>query len=124
MGFEMKAHSPTHSVTQLQFEQEDFVEFYDVIKSRRSCRIFTPDPVPRDALERIVESAVWAPSGKNRQNCRVFVVTGEKKDQFVSIADRSFPFIEDSLKKMYDEKIFNGGKLENEFNTRPGNRFC
>jgi nitroreductase len=81
------------------------MEFYDVIKSRRSCRIFTPDPVPRDALERIVEAAVWAPSGKNRQNYRVFVVTGKKKDQLVSIADRSFPFIEDSLKKMYDEKI-------------------
>jgi nitroreductase len=32
-------------------------------------------------------------------------VTGEKKEQLVSIADRSFPIIEPSLKEMYDEKI-------------------
>ena len=81
------------------------MDFYDVIKSRRSCRVFTPDPIPRDALERITEAAIWAPSGKNRQNYRVFVVAGEKKDELVSIADRSFPIIEPSLKEMYDEKI-------------------
>lgn len=83
------------------------MEFYDVIRSRRSCRVFTDQPVEREKLERIVEAAIWAPSGKNRQNYRVFVVTGEKKDQLVDIADRSFPLIEPSLKAMYDEKIVN-----------------
>lgn len=81
------------------------MDFYDVIKSRRSCRVFKPDPVPKDILERIVEAAAWAPSGKNRQNYRMFVVTGEKKDELVAIADRSFPLIEASLKEMYEEKI-------------------
>jgi len=81
------------------------VEFYDVIKSRRSCRVFKPDPIPRDTLERVVEAAIWAPSGKNRQNYRVFIVAGEKKNELVAIADRSFPIIEPSLKEMYDEKI-------------------
>ncbi len=81
------------------------MDFYDVVKSRRSCRVFTPDPVPRESLDRIVEAALWAPSGKNRQNYRVFVVAGEVKDKLVSIADRSFPIIEPSLKAMYDEKI-------------------
>lgn len=81
------------------------MDFYDVIKSRRSCRVFSDQPVEREKLERVVEAATWAPSGKNRQNCRVFVVTGQKKDELVSIADRSFPFIEESLKKLYDEKI-------------------
>ena len=88
-------------------ERETIVDFYDIIKSRRSCRVFKPDPVPVDALERITEAAIWAPSGKNRQNYRVFVVAGEKKDELVSIADRSFPIIEPSLKEMYDEKIVN-----------------
>ena len=81
------------------------MDFYDVIRSRRSCRVFTPDPVPEDALERITEAATWAPSGKNRQNFRLFVVTGGKKDELVAIADRSFPLIEPSLREMYDEKI-------------------
>ena len=81
------------------------MDFYDVVKSRRSCRIFKPDPVPKSTLERIVEAATWAPSGKNRQNYRVFVVAGQKKDKLVSVADRSFPFIEEGLKKLYDDKI-------------------
>ena len=81
------------------------MEFYDVIRNRRSCRVFSPDPVPKDALERIAQAALWAPSGKNRQNCRVFVVAGETKDQLVDVANRSFPFIEKSLQEMYDEKI-------------------
>jgi nitroreductase len=85
--------------------RSNIVDFYDVIKGRRSCRVFKPDPIPRDVLERVVEAAIWAPSGKNRQNYRVFVVAGDKKDELVSIADRSFPLIEPSLKEMYDERI-------------------
>jgi len=81
------------------------MEFYDVIRSRRSCRVFSDQPVERDRLERVIEAATWAPSGKNRQNFRIFVVAGEKKDRLVAIADRSFPLIEPSLRKMYDEKI-------------------
>ena len=83
------------------------MDLYDVIKSRRSCRVFSDQPVELDKLERITEAASWAPSGKNRQNYRVFVVAGEKKDELVSIADRSFPLIEKSLQEMYDEKIVN-----------------
>jgi nitroreductase len=81
------------------------MEFYDVIRSRRSCRVFKSDPISKDILERIVEAALWAPSGKNRQNCRVFVVAGQKRDELVSIADRSFPLMEKSLRDLYDEKI-------------------
>ena len=81
------------------------MEFYDVIRNRRSCRAFSTEPVPKDALERIAQAALWAPSGKNRQNYRIFVVTGEKKDELVDVANRSFPFIEKSLQELYDEKI-------------------
>ena len=81
------------------------MDFYDVIKSRRSCRVFSDQPVEREKLERITEAATWAPSGKNRQNYRIFVVTGKKKDELVAVADRSFPLIESSLREMYEEKI-------------------
>jgi nitroreductase len=81
------------------------MDFYDVIKSRRSCRVFSDQPVEREKLERITEAAVWAPSGKNRQNYRIFIVTGEKKDDLVAVADRSFPLIEPSLRKIYEDKI-------------------
>ena len=81
------------------------MDFYDVIENRRSCRVYSDQPVEREKLERVVKAATWAPSGKNRQNYRVFVVSGDKKDELVAIADRSFPFIEKSLQEMYDEKI-------------------
>lgn len=81
------------------------MDFYDVIKARRSCRVFSPDPVARDVLERIIEAAQWAPSGKNRQNWRIHVVRGPKKDELVKIAARSFPRLEPSLRELYDERI-------------------
>lgn len=81
------------------------MDFYEVIKNRRSCRVFTSEPVGRDVLERIVEAARWAPSGKNRQNWRIFAVTGEKRDDLAAIAEGSWPFIEESLRELYDERI-------------------
>jgi nitroreductase len=83
------------------------MDFYDVIKSRRSCRVFSDEPVEREKLEKVVEAALWAPSGKNRQNYRVFVVAGDKRDELVDVADRSFPLIEASLRELYDDKIVN-----------------
>jgi nitroreductase len=40
-----------------------------------STRRFTPDPVPREVLERVFDHARFAPSGGNRQGWRVIVVT-------------------------------------------------
>ena len=40
---------------------------FSTINARRSVRKFTPEPVPRDVLERIVAAAVEAPSGCNMQ---------------------------------------------------------
>ena len=40
-----------------------------------STRHFKPDPVPRELLERVFDSARFAPSGGNRQGWRVIVVT-------------------------------------------------
>jgi nitroreductase len=81
------------------------VELLDAIRTRRSCRRYTPEPVPREALERVVEAATWAPSGKNRQNWRIFVVCGETRDRLAGISARSFEFQEDSLRALYQEKV-------------------
>jgi nitroreductase len=40
-----------------------------------ATRYFTSEPVPREALDRALESARFAPSGGNRQGWRVIVVT-------------------------------------------------
>ena len=50
------------------------MSFTDVISTTRSIRRIKPDPVPVDALERVLQAAVWAPSGGNRQPWRMVVV--------------------------------------------------
>jgi nitroreductase len=81
------------------------VELSEAIRSRRSCRRFTATAVPREALERVVEAATWAPSGKNRQNWRIFVVQGEKRDRIAAISGRSFVNHEQLLREYYQEKV-------------------
>jgi nitroreductase len=48
--------------------------FTHVISTTRSIRRFTGDPVPDDVLHRVLQAAVWAPSGGNRQPWRMVVV--------------------------------------------------
>jgi len=43
------------------------VEAWDAIRARRNVRAFTDEPIPGDALERIMEAAWRTPSGSNRQ---------------------------------------------------------
>ena len=46
----------------------------EAIRTRRSVRQFTRKPVSDDALNQILESAVWAPSGKNNQPWKFAVI--------------------------------------------------
>jgi F420 biosynthesis protein FbiB-like protein len=45
------------------------------LRARRSLRAFTPEPVPRETLVRLLEAAITAPSSTNRQPWRFAVVT-------------------------------------------------
>ena len=51
----------------------------ECIKSRQSIRGFKPDPVPRELLLKIIETAGYSPSYKNTQPWEVMIVSGEKK---------------------------------------------
>jgi len=50
------------------------VDFYEVIRTRRSIRRYRPDPVPGEILERVLDAARIAPSGSNRQPTRLILV--------------------------------------------------
>jgi nitroreductase len=50
------------------------MEFYDVIKTRRSIRSYKSEPVSEAVLDRILDAARIAPSGSNRQPWRFIVV--------------------------------------------------
>jgi nitroreductase len=47
----------------------------EAIRSRRSIRRYTGEPVPKADLEKIVEAARWAATGSNRQPWDFVVVT-------------------------------------------------
>ena len=53
----------------------------DALKKRFSVRAFRNTPVPQAVLEEIFTLARQAPSNCNVQPCRVYVVSGAKKDQ-------------------------------------------
>ncbi len=51
------------------------MEFYEVVRRRRTTRRFTTDLVPRALVERILDAGRQAPSGANRQPWLFVVVT-------------------------------------------------
>ena len=74
-------------------------DFYQLIESRKSIRKFKPEMPPRDMIERILAAGTHAPSGKNRQNWRFFVVTGKKRDEYLKFSQKSWLGIKDILKQ-------------------------
>jgi len=53
------------------------MEFYEVLRTRRSVRKYKPDPVGEDKLGRILEAARIAPSAKNLQPWHFIVIRDE-----------------------------------------------
>jgi len=70
------------------------MEFFDVIRSRQSIRIFTQKPVEPEKLETILDAAVnRAPSAGNLQSYRVYVVKRPSDRQAIRQAARDREYI-------------------------------
>lgn len=80
------------------------MDLYEAIRQRRSIRKFKRDPVPEEVVRRVMEMAVWAPSGMNLQNWFFQVISGEKKDGLVEIVAKSYEYIEPVLKRVFVDK--------------------
>ena len=50
------------------------MDFYEVVKTRRSVRAYADKPIPDPVLERVLGAARAAPSGSNRQPTRFILV--------------------------------------------------
>jgi len=53
------------------------MDFYEVVRTRRSVRQYRPDAIPPAVLDRVLDAARIAPSGSNRQPTRMIVVQDE-----------------------------------------------
>ena len=58
------------------------MDLFEAMRERRSIRRFKPEPVPKEALEKIIQAGILAPSAGNLQSRKFFVLTGQAKKGF------------------------------------------
>jgi nitroreductase len=58
-------------------ERNNNMEFFDLIKIRRSVRRYKTQPVKKGDILKILDAANWAPSAMNRQPWEFLVISGE-----------------------------------------------
>lgn len=61
------------------------MDLNQVIKARRSARLFTNDEVSEEQLEQILYSASLAPSAKNRQPWKFYILSDNQKDHIMNM---------------------------------------
>lgn len=81
-------------------------DFYQILQQRRSIRKFKQQEVPELVLERILSAAVTAPSGKNRQNWRFYVIRGQKRNEYLNLSQKSWLGIKDILQKRLKPSLY------------------
>lgn len=57
------------------------MDFYELIKKRSSIRKYKPDEVSEELLNKVLDAAHWAPSGKNGQPWRFVVIRNQELKQ-------------------------------------------
>jgi len=60
------------------------MDMFEAVQKRCSVRAYLPDPVPKDALERILEAGRLAPSAMNLQPWHFIVVMDQQKREAIS----------------------------------------
>jgi nitroreductase len=55
------------------------------IRGRRSTRTYDDKPVPKELIEKVIESGTWAPTGVNRQPWKFIVIEDKKIIKYVSV---------------------------------------
>ena len=65
------------------------MDFFDVVHTQRSIRRFKPDPVPDEALWKMIDAAIRAPSGGNTQPWAWLIVRDAAKRQVIADAVKS-----------------------------------
>ena len=62
------------------------MEFYEVIKTRRSIRSYKDTHIPEEVMGRVLEATRISPSGHNRQFWKFYIVENKEKKEAISKA--------------------------------------
>ena len=65
------------------------MEFFEVVKNRYSCRKFADKPVEDEKLDRILQAGISAPTAKNVQPVKIWVI---KSDEALTKIKSATPF--------------------------------
>ena len=66
------------------------MDLWDAVRERNSIRVFKPDPLPRDLIEKILRAGLEAPSSANMQPWEFVVVAGKEKDRLGQLLIRKY----------------------------------
>ncbi len=61
------------------------MDFDEIINNRRSARLFTNDEVSEKQLEKILTSGSLAPSARNRQPWKFYILNDEQKNDIMNM---------------------------------------
>jgi len=64
--------------------QRSNVDILGLLGKRRSIRVYKPDPVPKDVLQKILQAGQMAPSACNKQNWKFIVIDDENIKQSIT----------------------------------------
>ncbi len=81
-------------IPKFKIDPETLMNF---MRSRRSTRLFKPDPISKSELERLIDAARYAPSGHNDQPSEFTVITGEKVKEIRNAIVKEISMIVNSL---------------------------
>jgi len=85
---------------------EEFMSILEIIKSRRSIRQFKDKDVPEELITKVLEAAAWAPSGKNLQNWRFYVVRGDQMEKCLKLTQKAWLHIKDILQRRLKPSLY------------------
>jgi nitroreductase len=85
----------------------DYDQVIQVIKKRRTIRVYTTDPLTDDYVEKVIEAACWAPTGANTQPF-----------EFVVVKDRT---AKTEIRKIFQETTYSPKTTDHPSQTSPGN---
>lgn len=80
-------------------------DIYEIIKTRRSIRSFNDKEVPDELLHKILQTAIWAPSGKNFQNWHFYILKDKKLKEFTKIYNEFWEYVKPTLEGKLKPKI-------------------
>ncbi len=80
-------------------------EFFGVLKTRRSVRSYTAEPVSREEIQELIDSAVLAPTGMNMQPWAFTVVTNQEVMQKVNAIVVSILRSPEAQRQMTSERM-------------------